>query len=106
VEGIRRNLILKYYSGIFLEALRKTIEISVGIVYVLIEIRIGHIPNTSQKHYRLSQLAQYLVKNWAQKLYRYRKRISVYLNIRFIGRTDGFCCSISLPIYILSNVSR
>jgi hypothetical protein len=46
---------LRYYPEIFLKGLRKT-TINIRRVGVPAEIRMGYLPNTSQKSYRLSQL--------------------------------------------------
>jgi hypothetical protein len=40
---------VRYYPGTCLEQLRKTTKISARIVGVPVEIRIGYLPNKSQK---------------------------------------------------------
>jgi hypothetical protein len=64
---------LKYYFVILLETLRISTKTSIGTIYVLGEIRNGHIPNTSQNIYSLNKLAQHFVKNWALKDTRIQK---------------------------------
>jgi hypothetical protein len=44
---------LRYYTGIFLEGLRRTTNISVGIVGVQAEIRSEKLSNTSQNIYTM-----------------------------------------------------
>jgi hypothetical protein len=48
---------LCYDPGICLEGLQRTMKTSASVVHVLAEIQTGHFPNTSHKHYRLSELA-------------------------------------------------
>jgi hypothetical protein len=55
VEEISRDLILKYYSVMYLKGLR-TKKMSVRIVDAVAEIRIGRLLNASNMHYHLSYL--------------------------------------------------
>jgi hypothetical protein len=47
-----RGLVLSYCPGICLDGLRKATE-SVRIVGIPTYIRLGHLPNIRQNHYRL-----------------------------------------------------
>jgi hypothetical protein len=52
---------LKYHPSIWLEGQRKTSKISVKIVDALPEIRTGHLTNTTQNCYYLSQVHPLLI---------------------------------------------
>jgi hypothetical protein len=51
---------LRYYLGIFLDGLRKTLKSSFRIADVLAEIRTMHFPDTSLEHYRQIRLLGYV----------------------------------------------
>jgi hypothetical protein len=50
---------LRYYPSACLEGLRNTTKTSARIVGVSAEVRTGHLPNASQKRYRLGQFARF-----------------------------------------------
>jgi hypothetical protein len=57
VEGNARDLFKTYLSAFTGADVGESRKISLRIFGVPTENRTGHLPNTSQKHYRLSQLA-------------------------------------------------